>query len=330
MPQQTKRISCSSIISGCSLQIRQPIFEISPAAVAKTPVPPPPRRAWRRGSTAVRWPHRPQLVAPESPSLFSGSAQPLGRRIVPADFRGKGAEELVDLGSEARLIRLYTSAARSRQLHERSQQDRGNTPQRSCRCRARGPTSCPVNRRRLPDSESPPQSKTTAHHHGLAAIEAALNDQLHTLHEKYAYQQGYIAAPTGLGIASGGLSPWAIRPAPQRWPRHIPHAARGTPCEFGERYAGRVGRVGGAPSSPDNRLPVPSALRAPWTKRNQLPRAAARRPVECNAVAMVSIAPTKVTTTNAGSSAPNSALNVRSNPGHAPSGKPIQGASITG
>ena len=44
---------------------------------------------------------------------------------------------------------------------------------------------------------------------------------------------------------------------------------------------------------------------------------------------MVSMAPTRVTTTNAGRSAQNFASGVRSNPGHASRGAPTQGASST-
>ena len=45
---------------------------------------------------------------------------------------------------------------------------------------------------------------------------------------------------------------------------------------------------------------------------------------------MVSIAPTKVTTTNAGSSAQNSTPGVTSNPGHEPKGAPTHAASNIG
>ena len=44
---------------------------------------------------------------------------------------------------------------------------------------------------------------------------------------------------------------------------------------------------------------------------------------------IVSMAPTKVTTTNAGRSAQNSGPGVRSSPGHEPNGTPTQGASST-
>ncbi len=82
---------------------------------------------------------------------------------------------------------------------------------------------------------------------------------------------------------------------------------------------------------PESRFPMPSALRAPCTTRKSVARGVR---LETRWMAtpspMVSMAPTKVTTTNAGSNAQNFSSGVRSSPGHEPKGTPTQGASNTG
>ena len=86
--------------------------------------------------------------------------------------------------------------------------------------------------------------------------------------------------------------------------------------------------MGSVPIRPDSRFPTPSAFRAPWTTRKSVARG-----VRCKTLWIaapsptVSIAPTSVTTTNAGSSAQNSTPGVTSIPGHDPIGTPTQGAS---
>ena len=82
---------------------------------------------------------------------------------------------------------------------------------------------------------------------------------------------------------------------------------------------------------PDSRFPTPSALRAPCTTRKSVARGL-RRETRWMATPspMVSMAPTRVTTTNAGSRAQNSTPGLTSNPGHELRGAPTQGASSTG
>ena len=85
---------------------------------------------------------------------------------------------------------------------------------------------------------------------------------------------------------------------------------------------------GSVPISPESRLPTPSAFKAPWTTRKSV---AFCRRFDTRWMAtpspIVSIAPTIVTMTNAGSRAQNSTPGDTSNPGQDLNGTPIQCAS---
>ena len=87
---------------------------------------------------------------------------------------------------------------------------------------------------------------------------------------------------------------------------------------------------GSVPDSPESRLPMPSALSAPCTTLKSV-ACGLRRDTRCIATAspMVSIAPTIVTTTNAGSSAQKAASGWKSKPGQSPIGTPNHAASPT-
>ena len=82
--------------------------------------------------------------------------------------------------------------------------------------------------------------------------------------------------------------------------------------------------------SPDRRLPTPSAATAPWTARKSVARRL-RQDTRWIAIPspMVSMAPTSVTKTKAGSIVQNSGLSLRSNPGQPAAGTPNQSASPT-
>ena len=73
---------------------------------------------------------------------------------------------------------------------------------------------------------------------------------------------------------------------------------------------------GSVPARPDNRLPRPSAEIAPWIDRKSMARGR-RHDTRWMATPSpsVSIAPTRVTSTNAGSKAQNSGPKPRSRPG---------------
>ena len=89
--------------------------------------------------------------------------------------------------------------------------------------------------------------------------------------------------------------------------------------------------MGKVPAMPDRRLPNPSALRQPCTTRKSV-ACGLRRDTRWIATPSptVSMAPTMVTATKAGSSAQNSTPGVKSSPGHDAPGSPIHGASMMG
>ena len=87
---------------------------------------------------------------------------------------------------------------------------------------------------------------------------------------------------------------------------------------------------GRVPAIPDRKLPSPSAFRHPCTTRKSVACGLRREtPWIATPSPTVSMAPTMVTATKAGSSAQNSTPGVTSSPGHEERGTPIQGASMT-
>ena len=88
--------------------------------------------------------------------------------------------------------------------------------------------------------------------------------------------------------------------------------------------------LGSVPIRPDRRLPSPSAASAPWMDWKSMARGR-RQEMRWMAMQspMVSMAPTNVSRTNAGSRLQKSGPRLRSRPGQARAGPPTQDASRT-
>ena len=86
--------------------------------------------------------------------------------------------------------------------------------------------------------------------------------------------------------------------------------------------------LGTVAATPESRFPSPSAATAPWTARKSTARGL-RHDTRWMATPspMVSMAPIRVTKTNAGSSDQKVTPKLRSSPGQSPAGRPIQPAS---
>ena len=100
MPQQAERNLAFVYYLGLFAQEGQPVFEIFPRGRGQKlqlnrPFGGP---GGENQVPSVRSRIVPRLLYQNRQGLFSCGAQPLGRRTVPADFCGNGAEELVNFG----------------------------------------------------------------------------------------------------------------------------------------------------------------------------------------------------------------------------------------
>ena len=111
-------------------------------------------------------------------------------------------------------------------------------------------------------------------------------------------------------------------------PMHTPTRRAATPVS--STSGALDGRVphGIVPAMPHSRLPKPTAATAPWTERRSVARRL-RHETRCTATAWlrVPVVPTRITNRNPGRRDQKAGPNVRSTPGQALVGKPIQGAA---